>query len=421
VNAATGRLVELIAKVAECGGWEVYGIKSLEHWVTWKCGVSPSRAKGLVDLARRFCELPATRDALVAGELTEDQAKVVCAHVPAHNEADAADLARMCTVSQLRHLLSRYSFSSAPEPADDEPAPEVDPAAAEPPEQAEPRRFVSFAWDEDGTWGASAALPGDEGARVERALTQVRDDLFHHRHPGAEPWAVPTDVSWADALVAMAESALAGATRARPHGDRHLVLVHLGPTAGAGASVGTTAQLHLGPALPDAVRRHLGCDARARVVHHDDRGVAVSVGRSLRIVPERTRVVVEHRDGGCRVPGCGATRWLQVHHIRHWEDGGSTDTANLLCLCSFHHRLHHRGRLGITGDADAPPEGTDAVVFTDERGRRMQAVGRPAPPGDPPAEAARRLGLPVGRWDHPIGERLDGSCVVFQSPPASLP
>ena len=141
---------------------------------------------------------------------------------------------------------------------------------------------------------------------------------------------------------------------ARPHRDRHLVLIHLGHAQSADGGVSTTAQLHLGPALPDAVRRHLGCDARTRVVHHDHNGMAVSVGRSLRIVPDRTRLVVEHRDGGCRVPGCGATRWLQCHHIVHWEDGGATDTANLLAMCSYHHGLHHRGRLGITGNADAP-------------------------------------------------------------------
>ena len=171
--------------------------------MTWKCGVSSAWAKGLVAMARRMGELPATRAALVAGEVTEDQAKVVCAHVPAHNDAEAADLARVCTVSQLRHVLGRYVFTPAPEPAADDPEPE-----AEPPEAAtpRPRRFVSFGWDDDGTWQASVALPGGEGAPVERALVQVRDDLFHHCHPGAEPWAVPTDVSWADALVAMAES-----------------------------------------------------------------------------------------------------------------------------------------------------------------------------------------------------------------------
>ncbi len=56
----------------------------------------------------------------------------------------------------------------------------------------------------------------------------------------------------------------------------------------------------------------------------------------------------------------------------HWEDGGPTDTANLVALCGFHHRLHHRGGLGI-----------------------------------------------AGRWVHPDGERLDPRRVHFSEAPAA--
>ncbi|MGK0312043.1 MAG: putative restriction endonuclease, partial [Ilumatobacter sp.] len=40
-----------------------------------------------------------------------------------------------------------------------------------------------------------------------------------------------------------------------------------------------------------------------------------------------------------------------MHHLIHWEHGGGTDTDNLLLVCSKHHRMHHRGRLDITGNA----------------------------------------------------------------------
>ena len=52
-----------------------------------------------------------------------------------------------------------------------------------------------------------------------------------------------------------------------------------------------------------------------------------------------------------RCPGCGATRGLHAHHIRHWEDGGPTELDNLVLLCPYHHRLHHRGVITITGPA----------------------------------------------------------------------
>jgi hypothetical protein len=204
-------------------------------------------------------------------------------------------------------------------------------------------------------------------------------------------------VSWADALVAMAERSLAAVAEHHPHRDRHMVLLHL-RTDGGG-------HLHLGPGLNEGLRRYVSCDSRVRAVLESE-GKPVSVGRAFRTVPDRTRIVVEDRDGGCRVPGCDRSRWLHVHHIRHWEDGGTSDTANLLCLCQQHHRLHHRGGLGIAGDADEP----DGVSFTDDRGRRLDRCGHPIPPGETPP--------PAGNWVPPSGERLDPWAIYFNDPVA---
>ncbi|MDQ6911090.1 MAG: hypothetical protein M3Z84_09975, partial [Actinomycetota bacterium] len=48
VNAATGRLVSVVARALETGAWEQSGIRSPSHWVAWKCGVSVSRARRIV-------------------------------------------------------------------------------------------------------------------------------------------------------------------------------------------------------------------------------------------------------------------------------------------------------------------------------------------------------------------------------------
>ena len=154
------------------------------------------------------------------------------------------------------------------------------------------------------------------------------------------------------------------------------------------------------------MRRFLSCDSRVKAVL-EEAGRPVNVGRAFRTVPDRTRIVVEERDRGCRVPGCDRRRWLHVHHIAHWEDGGATDTANLLALCQFHHRLHHRGGLGIEGNADDP----DGVVFTDHRGRRLASCGRPMPSDRP---------LQGGNWSHPTGEHLDPYYVYFNQPLKTL-
>src|SRR5204862_4834353 len=111
----------------------------------------------------------------------------------------------------------------------------------------------------------------------------------------------------------------------------------------------TGGHLHLGPVLPDSLRHLLTCDGRVRPVF-EVVGIAVNLGREVRIVPDKVRTVVEERDGGCRGPGCANDKWLQIHHIHHWEDGGCTDTCNLVALCSVCHRRHHLGLLCISGN-----------------------------------------------------------------------
>ena len=110
LNAAHARLVALVGEVLASRCWEGAGILSCEQWVAWKTGLSPGRARDVVAVARRQGELPVTMAAFAAGELAVDQVSVVARHVPADCEAQAADLARLATVSQLRRSLSRYQF-----------------------------------------------------------------------------------------------------------------------------------------------------------------------------------------------------------------------------------------------------------------------------------------------------------------------
>jgi len=379
LNAAQGRLVALVGAGLAKGVWQQGGVQSPSHWLCWQLGVSTGQARRLLALARRADELPATMAALISGELSFDQAWVIARHVPADYEASAAELARLCTVRQLTRALSKYSY----EPTD----PDADPDGRPERPVADPRS-VSFGGGDDGRWHLSAVLPADEGAVIETALTAAHQDLFNQASTVEEH----PRVSWADALLSVAETYLETGEARLPGAGRFVINAHLeadlaDPTAPGGLS------LHLGSALPSELRRYLECDANIRPVILRD-GRPVNVGRAMRIVPERTRRLIEHRDGGCAVPGCGANRFLQIHHLTHWEDGGTTDTKNLVALCRHHHRQHHQGLLQITGDPDRPPE---HLTFTDEHGRPIGPAAQPRPPRALPRTAP---------YKHPTGEPL---------------
>jgi HNH endonuclease len=75
-------------------------------------------------------------------------------------------------------------------------------------------------------------------------------------------------------------------------------------------------------------------------MRHDAEGRVIEVGARTRTIPPALRRALQHRDQGCRFPGCGV-RFGQGHHIRHWAHGGPTTLSNLASLRRWHHRAVH--------------------------------------------------------------------------------
>ncbi|HKA84898.1 MAG TPA: DUF222 domain-containing protein [Acidimicrobiales bacterium] len=396
LNLVTAELVGLIGEALRTGAWEGFGIRSPEHWVVWRCGASPGRARRLVAMARALDRLPQVGALFDAGSLSEDQTAVIVRHTDAEHDHEVAELAPSLTVPQLARILPSLPRAEPEAGADDQP-PGSDRATRP------TRRSVRFAHGDDGMWWCSIRLPSDEGALVQKGLEVGRDREFRLRNPSRNVGdrGDPGDVSWADALVRLAQTGLDGldpnTASSRPPGERTQVILHLD------ADRRVPPRLHLGPVLPPGIADYLSCDSTVRylLMRH---GQPVAMGRRQRSVGRRLRTTIEHRDGGCRVPGCDQSRWLHVHHIVHWTHGGSTDPGNLLCLCAHHHRMAHDGLLTVDGDAGR----VDGLTFTDNRGRRLQpAPPRPPRSGTLSAAAAGDHGLPPPRWQHPSGERLD--------------
>lgn len=407
INVAEARVVALTARALEVG---VSGGSDLppDKWLAWRNGIAPGRAKGIVGLARRAEELPSTIAALAAGDLTVDQAAEIARWVPSRYEASAARVAQSCTVSVLKKTLRSYRDPKSPKPGD---------AGAG--DDHEDRGSVTSGFDDRGYY-ANIRLPEAQGIVVDQALKAMHEDLRRQARADVPDGAEPQRVTPADALVALAETALLAGEAARPGTDRYLVHVHLqaGPH-------GLELMSHLGIALPEAQRRHLLCDAKLRgLVHDPDTAAPLGTGRVTRQINRRLRRAVEHRDGGCGVPACGRTTGLEIHHIWHWEDGGPTETWNLITLCRYHHTCHHQSTLGIEGNADLPRHAAPGVVFTNRWGHPLDPTGRPVRPAPPAAgtapadhvaDAAARIGIAPHRYQSPCGERVDLSGFHLQA------
>jgi len=106
------------------------------------------------------------------------------------------------------------------------------------------------------------------------------------------------------------------------------------------------------------------------------------VGRKSRRVTTALHRALKARDRTCVFPGC-THRGREVHHIRHWADGGTTDQANTCLLCSAHHARVHEGEIALTGRAP------DGLVFRTPAG--YPVAGAPhSLPADPVAALIER-------------------------------
>ena len=401
INAANGQLVELVGDALAKDLWKQWGIHSPSHWLGWQAGMTPAHAEGIVRLAERRAEVPAAVQALATGALSLDAAVAIGKRAPAGFDDDITEFAKVATIGQLTHCLRKHRYD-----------PETEKGRPKPRE--EQARGFSSGVDDEGWW-CRARLTPDEGAVLDQAVQSARDDRFRLLDAERAEGEPAPQVSLADGFLAVGEAALAHGAAAHPGSDRYLVHLHLDASPAADDPTGVLS-LHLGAPLPAALHGLLTCDAVLRPVF-EVHGTAISLGRTTRVVNRRTRRVIEQRDHGCRVPGCGRRFGLDIHHIEHWEHGGATDTANLVCLCRRHHRLHHRGALGIAGDADLPADADGALTFTDPFGRPLDRAGRPSrlPPGATAAEAARAHGLDPApdAYRHPLGERLQPGAVLF--------
>ena len=254
--------------------------------------------------------------------------------------------------------------------------------------------------DDDGTVVLRGRLTPEAGAVVLRALEAASDRLFQDSRGCPTGDALSEEVTpaqrGADALVLLAETALAGDLDRGTAGDRYQVVIHVdgaadgagvegrrvieAPSARASADAGPDAggvlELHHGVERVSAeTSRRLSCDAAVVTMTRDggDDGVGDAASRRTPTIPAAVRRALAARDRTCRFPGCTSRR-CDAHHIEHWADGGATHVSNLVLLCRRHHRAVHEGGFDVT----TGPGGT--LEFWRPDGARLRETPTTAAP-----------------------------------------
>jgi hypothetical protein len=184
----------------------------------------------------------------------------------------------------------------------------------------------------------------DDALRPEQPPAAGRQPSTASSPDDAAPTAERAAVSDAEALLALAQDALQAEKTTRPDVARrrrpHLT-AQIDPLSGWARQA--DGEL-LPPSSLRAVLKTLpgrGGLLRLRPVTEADLR-RFDLGRTSRDTSAALRELLGVLDGErCRFPGCTRHAKLHAHHVVYWSDGGPTDLANLVLMCSRHHTLLH--------------------------------------------------------------------------------
>ena len=396
LDAATHRLLTLIRRFDESGGWADQGALSCGHWLSWRVGLELGSAREHVRVARALSELPLIDDALRLGQVSYSKARALTRVATATNEASLLDMARASTASQLERICRSYRLA-------------LRNAAGERPDDEGHRRWVRERETDAGLVRFEVQLRPEEAAIVRRALELAMTRAWKSADVPAE--TPPASLRRADAVVAMAEHYLTGTAAANPGPSPVEVVVHVDAAALAGSdAVGT---LDDGTALAPATIGRLLCDASVVEVVEDARGNVLDVGRRRRTISTSLRRALRLRDRSCRFPGC-TNRLVDGHHVIPWARGGPTTLGNLCSLCRRHHTFVHEHGFRVRSD------GVGGFEFLRPDGTKLEVTPTPPVLGTNPIDTVRahhhangitidaQTGYP--RWD---GRPADYDQIVF--------
>ncbi|WP_327436749.1 HNH endonuclease signature motif containing protein [Arthrobacter sp. SLBN-112] len=330
-----------------------------------------------MEQSRRVCSLPPVMDALAAGALSWQHAKIV------------ADETEGLTPDGAAALVAHFFHPDAPNPARRAAPGELVPSRFRTkvrtwrerhhPETLEKRhakgvadRRMEYTPDRDGMAWISLHLPGHtasaiwnrttatarglQGPNEPRTITQLRPDiaaslLLGAGTPAREGAASETAGRTGDAAGTGAGSVSGTGSAAGSNSDigrvptpRADVLVMV-PVFSLLRITDEPAELDGHGPIPASMARKLvadGADSFYRVLVDPRDGAPLEIGRTRYRLTETIKQWIRMRDRKCTFPGCSnRSPDNDTDHLTAWDHGGTTGTSNLAQLCPKHHRLKH--------------------------------------------------------------------------------
>ncbi|MFZ2512044.1 MAG: HNH endonuclease signature motif containing protein [Gordonia sp. (in: high G+C Gram-positive bacteria)] len=360
VAALTCRMLDYLAEFDARKAWAGDGIATCANWLVWRTGMSLRTAQDHVRAAKALQTLPLMHEEFRTGRLSYSKVRALTRVATPERERELVTFAQSASAAQVERLCGAIRDIDArwDTYVNGDQEPEAEPAP--------PETWGRVHHKSDGTMTVTLRLNAVDAkhfmtavVRAEYERTRTVDDPDLDPHPAqpaddstANP-CPPSDL-WRNAPANIGPAVVAMA-------DLTINALDIPETA-AGAEilvheVDGVSSVDDGPELRSAEREEMECGASVRTIGHAEGDHVTVGGRRMgpvlwwgrrRRVPNAALVrTILMRDRCCQAPGCERTRFLHIHHVTPWSQGGTTDPDNLILLCGAHHRALHHGAFAI--------------------------------------------------------------------------
>ena len=336
IAALQGRLALTLAELDAAGGCE--GHRSVGAWAGWHLGLPGGEARRLGKVAGALRDRPVLATACAAGEIPLAAAAMVADITTPDTEAEVVDLARNTTGPQIAKICADYRNATTDDTLDP-PAPSVS------------------VTKHRGGYRLGGWLPALGGDTVKQGLQAELDRLWDFHHTATDQREKPTR---ADALVSLAERALASDAVTAERSEKYLTMIHIGLDGKVTLTDETPIDL-------DEFKTILRDSSFSWMVTL--RGTPLWTTHKIRTSNRAMHRALRVRDRCCAYPGCTGLGYLDAHHLTPYADQPETRLDGLVLLCWIHHHIvHDRGEtLTRNPDGSIVVHRADGTTWTGKR------------------------------------------------------
>ena len=347
------RFLDLLVEYDRRRAWGSWGCVSVQHWLSWKCGLASVAASERLRVGKALQQLPVVKQAFWDGYLSYSKVRELTRVATPDTDQRWCDVARHVTAGQLAKLVTAGRRVTRHDDT-----------------RQIAERGLRSATNHHGGVTISVDLPSDIAATVMAAIGGA----------AAVERGVSVAQSRADAFVelVLGQAQVSVEVVAHVTDDGH-------------------ALLDSGNPISTELVECLACTATVTTVAETPHG---PIERDRRRAPtRRQRRYLHRRHPTCQFPGCHHTGTFDIHHVVERSKGGPTALRNLTKLCRLHHRIVHLHHLRLT----LHPDRTLTVTTMDGR-----PIDRPIPIAqfvvEPPDDPGR-----LAEWS---GQHLDLPFVI---------